>query len=94
MNSEQPGRPTIATGPAGQPLTIDDLPPPETKRWVVRRKAEVIFAVRAGLISLEEACERYRISTEEFLSWERLIHQHGLRALRITQLQKYRQFSN
>tara|TARA_R110000787_G_scaffold8843_16_gene30356 strand:- start:4133 stop:4306 length:174 start_codon:yes stop_codon:yes gene_type:complete len=56
-------------GPAGQPISIDDLPPPDTKRWVVRRKAEVVAAVRAGLISLEDACRRYTLSVEEFASW-------------------------
>src|SRR6185312_11418107 len=35
-----------------------DLPPPETKRWVPRRKAQVVAAVRAGALSLDEACER------------------------------------
>ena len=34
------------------------LPPPGTKRWVIRRKAEVVAAVRGGLLSLEEACSR------------------------------------
>jgi hypothetical protein len=57
---------------------------------VIRRKAEVVAAVRAGLISLEEACDRYRLSVEEFLSWQRLIDKHGLRGLRTTRLQQYR----
>jgi len=77
-------------GPAGQPLSVDDLPPPDTKRWVIRRKAEVVAAVRSGLISLEEACERYKLSVEEFLSWQRLIDRHGMRGLRTTRLQQYR----
>lgn len=67
-----------------------DLPPPNTKRWVMRRKAEVVAGVRSGLISLEEACERYTLSVEEFLSWQRLIDKHGLRGLRATRLQEYR----
>src|SRR6185369_12974978 len=45
-------------GPDGSPLTVADLPPKDTKRWVIRRKAEVVAAVRGGLLSLEEACER------------------------------------
>ena len=90
MSSERTGRPSSVIGPAGKPLTIDDLPPPNTERWVIRRKAEVVAAVRAGLISLEEACERYRLSVEEFLSWQRLIDKHGLRGLRTTRLQQYR----
>ena len=45
-------------GPDGSPLTVADLPPRDTKRWVIRRKAEVVAAVRGGLLSIEEACER------------------------------------
>jgi hypothetical protein len=47
-------------GPTGAPLTVNDLPPENTQRWVIRRKAEVVAAVRGGLLSLDEACERYR----------------------------------
>ncbi len=90
MALESPGRPSNVIGPAGKPLSIDDLPPPDTERWVIRRKAEVVAAVRAGLITLEEACERYRLSVEEFLSWQRLIDKHGMRGLRTTRLQQYR----
>ena len=36
-------------GPDGSPLTIADLPPKNTRRWVIRRKAEVVAAVRGGL---------------------------------------------
>lgn len=78
-------------GPEGQPMTESDLPPPDTKRWVMRRKAEVVAGVRSGLISLEEACRRYTLSVEEFLSWQRLIDSHGMRGLRATRLQDYRE---
>jgi len=71
--------------------TLDDLPPPNTKRWVIRRKAEVVAAVRSGIISLDEACRRYTLSIEEFLSWQRLIDSHGLAGLRVTRLQDYRE---
>lgn len=77
-------------GPEGHPMTESDLPPPDTKRWVMRRKAEVVAGVRSGLISLEEACRRYTLSVEEFLSWQRLIDSHGMRGLRATRLQDYR----
>ena len=68
----------------------EELPPPDTKRWVIRRKAVVVAAVRSGLLTLEEACERYKLSIEEFLSWQRLIDAHGLAGLRVTRLQDYR----
>lgn len=74
----------------GAGITLESLPPPETKRWVIRRKAEVVAAVRAGVLSLEEACQRYTLSIEEFLSWQRLVDSHGLPGLRVTRLQDYR----
>ena len=91
MNSERPGRAEIVIGPTGRPLTVESLPPPDTIRWVISRKAEVVSAVRNGLIGLDDACERYRLSTEEFLNWEQSIVAHGLRGLRTTRTQKYRQ---
>ncbi|MBX9682401.1 MAG: DUF1153 domain-containing protein [Hyphomicrobium sp.] len=77
-------------GPDGSPLTVADLPPRDTKRWVIRRKAEVVAAVRGGLLSMEEACERYTLTVDEFLSWQRSIDQHGLPGLRATKIQTYR----
>ncbi|MDG5493481.1 DUF1153 domain-containing protein [Niveispirillum sp. BGYR6] len=71
-------------------MTLDDLPPPDTRRWVMRRKAEVVAGVRAGLLSFAEACARYSLSEEELASWQRLIDRHGVKALRVTRLQDYR----
>lgn len=88
----QPGSPRAlcAIGPDGATMTLEDLPPPDTTRWVIRRKAQVVAGVRGGLISLEEACRRYKLSIEEFLAWQRLIDRHGLQGLRVTRTQKYR----
>ena len=72
------------------PGPIADLPSPDTKRWVVRRKAIVVHAVRDGAISLQEACRRYRLSVEEFLAWQRAIERYGIPGLRATRLQIYR----
>jgi hypothetical protein len=77
-------------GPDGSPLTINDLPPASTRRWVIRRKAEVVAAVRGGLLSLEEACQRYTLTVEEYLSWQASIDEHGLAGLRTTRIQQYR----
>lgn len=89
--SEMPrGRTKYVIGPDGSPLTIADLPPSDTKRWVIRRKAEVVAAVRGGLLSLEEACQRYTLTVEEFLNWQASIDRHGLAGLRTTRIQQYR----
>ncbi len=79
-----------ALSPTGEPITRDNLPPPDTKRWVMRRKAEVVAGVRAGLITLEEACDRYALSVDEFRSWQRLLDAHGLAGLRATRTKEYR----
>jgi hypothetical protein len=80
---------SYVAGPDGSPLTIADLPPPNTKRWVIRRKAEVVAAVRGGLLSLEDARKRYSLSIDEFLNWQRQIERHGVPGLRTTKIQNY-----
>jgi hypothetical protein len=90
MNESLRPRVKYVIGPDGSPLTIADLPPPSTKRWVIRRKAEVVAAVRGGLLSLEEACARYTLTVDEFLSWQVSIDQFGLAGLRTTRIQQYR----
>lgn len=90
MTEQFRARVKYVIGPDGSPLTIADLPPAATKRWVIRRKAEVVAAVRGGLLSLEEACQRYKLTVDEFLSWQRSIDRHGLQGLRATRIQEYR----
>ena len=72
------------------PTSAVELPSPNTKRWVVRRKAVVVAAVRSGALSLQEACRRYNLSVEEFLAWQRSIDRYGVPGLRVTRLQIYR----
>jgi Protein of unknown function (DUF1153) len=90
MPSDRSGRALSTIGPLGTPITLDDLPPSDTVRWVIRRKAELVAAVRGGLLSLEEACERYRLSEEELVSWADSLAKHGPRGLRSTRQQLYR----
>lgn len=83
--------PRQVTLPDGTILTRADLPSPTTRRWVASRKAVVVKAVLAGLMSEMEALERYALSEEEFTEWRQAIENHGEKALRVTALQKYRQ---
>jgi transposase-like protein len=69
---------------------MTNLPPADTRRWVVRRKAAVVAAVQSGKITIEEACRRYNLSEEEFRAWQRAFEAHGLPGLRATRLQQYR----
>jgi hypothetical protein len=71
-------------------LSMPELPPPNTQRWVARRKAAVVAAVSGGMITLEEACLRYQLSQEEFFAWQRAFEAHGLHGLLATRIQRYR----
>ena len=88
MIENQKIRPAQVIGPLGEPLTLDTLPPPSTTRWVVRRKAEVVAAVNGGLLTVDEVCERYGLTLEEFAGWQRAIDRSGMPGLRVTRIQR------
>jgi Protein of unknown function (DUF1153) len=69
---------------------IAGLPPAETQRWSSRRKAAVVIAIRAGVLSWQEACARYKLSPEELGAWEAALDRNGIPGLRVTRLQIYR----
>ena len=83
--------PRAVTLPDGTVMTRADLPGPETRRWVASRKARVVRAVAYGLIPLKEALERYGLSEEEFEIWRHAVDVHGVKGLKVTAIQKYRQ---
>ena len=74
----------------GDAPVLPELPPPDTRRWVTRRKAQVVSAVEVGLLPLREACDRYALSIEEFLSWQNAVARYGLAGLRVTAAQEHR----
>ncbi len=47
--SERPSRPNGVTGSTGKPLAVENLPQPDTKRWIMRRKTGVVPELRAKL---------------------------------------------
>lgn len=83
-------RPLSVPGPLGRALTRADLPPPDTRRWVARRKAEVLAAIHGGLLGRSEARDLYALSEEELRLWERAVSCAGLPGLRVTRVQIYR----
>lgn len=89
MEPQPQQRPGAVIGPLGTPLTLQDLPGPLV-RWVPRRKAELVAAVKGGLLTRDEAIERYDLTLQELLSWEGAIDRHGLQGLRVTRAQDYR----
>ncbi|MFM5949813.1 MAG: DUF1153 domain-containing protein [Novosphingobium sp.] len=83
-------RPLRIIGPMREVLTRDNLPPRNTTRWVASRKAQVVAAVEAGLITIEEAMARYNLSHEEFYSWQRAMDRAGVSGLRVGAAQRGR----
>ncbi|UWR20880.1 DUF1153 domain-containing protein [Sulfitobacter sp. S190] len=75
----------------GAVMTQADLPAPNTRRWVASRKAAVVRGVLYGLISQQEALDRYQLSEDEFVEWVRAVSTYGEVALKATAVQKYRQ---
>jgi len=82
--------PRAVTLPDGTVFSKADLPPQETRRWVASRKLAVVRGVIYGLMTQDEALERYAISNDEFMEWVRAVSLHGEEALKATALKKYR----
>lgn len=76
--------PAQSTNPIGGTVTVADLeedlpqpleeelPQPNARRWYRRDKRRVVTAVRNGDLAFREACQRYRLSYQEFVDWERI----------------------
>lgn len=82
----QGARPSAVQGPYGT-LFLRDLPVANTQRWVIRRKAEVVAAIRGGLLSRDEAILKYSLTEKELTHWESLVDKGGVPALRATRIQ-------
>ncbi|PWJ20411.1 DUF1153 domain-containing protein [Jannaschia seohaensis] len=83
--------PRVVTLPDGTQMSRADLPPAGTTRWVARRKALVVMGIESGLITLEEAMERYELSEEEYAEWAAAVSAHGTDGLKTTMIQHFRQ---
>jgi hypothetical protein len=91
MLENQKFRPAFVLGPLGEVLTFDVLPPPALRRWTIRRKAEVVAAVKGGLLTIDEACDRYGLTLEEVALWQGSVARSGMQGLRVTRIQHYRE---
>ena len=40
--------------------------------------------------ALDDACDRYKLTNEEFLNWQQTIDRYGMPGLRTTRIQQYR----
>jgi transposase-like protein len=91
LNGRPPeARADWAIGPLERRLTIADLPPPCPRRWLPRLKADVVAAVNSGLLTIDEACDRYQLTAEELASWVSAAASGGLHALSIKSIPQNR----
>lgn len=91
MLENQTIRPSAVMGPLGEVLTLDALPSAAHSRWTIRRKAEVVAALKGGLLTIDEVCERYSLTTEELALWQNSVDRSGMQGLRVTRIQHYRE---
>jgi hypothetical protein len=78
-------------GPLGEKLTLDMLPKPGMKRWLIRHKAELVAAVEGRLLSLNELLRHYRITPSEYEHWKDAVRKFGMAGLRSTRARDYRE---
>jgi len=86
-------QPEFVIGPQGTPITLSSLPSRPVGRWVPMRKAEVVAAVRGGLLSTEQACAMYDIGPEEFEAWQTAIGSLGLKGLHLKNVDLLKKFN-
>lgn len=75
----------------GRILSISDLPPANTQRWVASRKEVVVRAIANDLLSRKDALEKYMLSDEELTGWKSALVMCGNAGLKVTRLQNSRQ---
>ena len=90
MRTDASKPPTLAQRAFEVPLASWDLPSSQSARWTSRRKAKVVEAVHGGLLVLEQACEKYALTREEFRAWERALKQSGLSGLKAGAVQRFK----
>ena len=70
----------------GIATTMAEIPVALRQRWVMRRKAELLCAIQAGKITVEAACERFALSSEELAAWSVAYNRQGMNGLRASAL--------
>lgn len=74
----------------GGTVGIDGFPPEGTTRWGFKKKTLVIRAVTAGMLTLQEALDRYHMTEREFRLWEKGLSEDGTAGLMLTKFQHRR----
>lgn len=81
--------PRTAILPDGTILSLADLPT-GMERWVARRKALVVQAIEHGLLTRQEAVERYALTDEELSGWIAAAGRFGAGGLKVKAIRQNR----
>ncbi|MFN5778299.1 MAG: DUF1153 domain-containing protein [Novosphingobium sp.] len=83
-------RPVRIVGPSHEVLTQETLPPrpPVPCGW--QPNVWCGAAVKSGLLTLDEALERYSLSLAEYYSWQDAMDRSGVAGLRVAAVQSDR----
>src|SRR6478735_2815942 len=87
MINQSHNRARYVIGPDGTPLTLADLPPQDTTRWVARRKATLVAAARR---SGRRRITQWDLSVGDTQCRERSARDFGKRYVRSWTAQKLR----
>ena len=60
------------------------------RRWTAGRKARLVFLINQGKISAQDAMRIHNISPQELAIWAIDYEEHGVKGLRTTYAQDYR----
>ena len=74
---------TRAAQEGGRLMPLRQPPTSLAIRWTARRKANLIEAILAGVLSREAACARHELSSDELALWEKRYAAHGWKGLRV-----------
>lgn len=74
--------------------TVSNLPTSYATRWSASRKAAVVRAVHTGELSLGTALQRYRLSGNEFRTWEEHLASEGVHGLKARELRMHRELND
>ena len=80
----------MAQRPDGFRLQILRTHPSARASELIRRKAEVVAPLEAGLLTIDEECERNSLTMEELALWQSSGDRLGMQGLRVTRIQHYR----
>jgi hypothetical protein len=68
---------------------IEKPAPAMPMRWVMQRKLELLREIRNGKLTIDQACDRYCLSTDELFAWREALERQGPNGLLATRRNRH-----